>query len=72
MTENERFELAYEKGNWWAVSDGELTLWKEEVVDLLNEQDKQIKELKKEKYRLNSKVRRLIDELANCNEKLGW
>lgn len=35
MTEK-RFELAYEKGNWWAVRDGDITLWKEEVVSLLN------------------------------------
>ena len=37
MTENKRFELAYEKGNWWAVRDGDITLWKEEVIHLLNE-----------------------------------
>ena len=43
-----------------------------EVNQLLNEQDKQIKELEREKYRLNSKVKRLTDELANCYEKLGW
>ena len=36
MTETKRFELAYEKGNWWAVRDGDITLWKEEVVSLLN------------------------------------
>ena len=32
-----RFTLAYEKGNWWAVRDGDITLWKEEVIHLLNE-----------------------------------
>lgn len=37
MTENKRFSLAYEKGNWWAVRDGDITLWKEEVIHLLNE-----------------------------------
>ena len=42
------------------------------VCDLLNEKEERIKELEKEKYRLNSKVKRLIDELANCYEKLGW
>lgn len=36
MTQNKRFELAYEKGNWWAVRDGDITLWKEEVISLLN------------------------------------
>ena len=48
------------------------TMSDEQVVDLLNEQEERIKELEKEKYRLNSKVKRLIDELANCYEKLGW
>ena len=37
MTEQERFKLAYKKDDWWAVRDGEITLWKEEVVHLLNE-----------------------------------
>lgn len=49
MTEK-RFELAYEKGNWWAVRDGEITLWKEEVIGLLNEQDIEIKRLKEELF----------------------
>ena len=31
MTEK-RFTLAYEKGNWWAVKDGDITLWKEETI----------------------------------------
>jgi len=39
MTEK-RFELAYETNDqqviWWAVRDGDITLWKEEVVDTLN------------------------------------
>ena len=37
MSETKRFELAYEKGNCWAVRDGDITLWKEEVIHLLNE-----------------------------------
>ena len=36
MIENKRFGLAYDHGDWWAVRDGDITLWKEEVVDLLN------------------------------------
>ena len=43
-----------------------------EINQLLNEQDNRIKELEKEKYILNSKIKRLTDELANCYEKLGW
>lgn len=35
-----QFTLAYllnnEEDDWWAVRNGEITLWKEEVVDLLN------------------------------------
>ena len=50
MTEK-RFTLAYEKGNWWAVRDGEITLWKEEVISLLNdfyEENEQLKSVVKE------------------------
>lgn len=47
MIENKRFELAYEKGNWWAVRDGDITLWKEEVVELLNKLNNENKELKR-------------------------
>lgn len=36
MTENKRFELAYEKDNGWAVRDRDITLRKEEVIHLLN------------------------------------
>lgn len=46
MTENKRFELAYEKGNWWAVRDGDITLWKEEVVGLLNKLNNENENLK--------------------------
>ena len=44
MTEK-RFTLAYEKDDWWAVKDGDITLWKEEVIATLNEQDQRIQEL---------------------------
>ena len=46
MTENKRFELAYKKGDWWAVRDGGITLWKEEVVGLLNKLNNENKNLK--------------------------
>ena len=48
MTENKRFKLAYKKGDWWAVRDGEITLWKEEVIHLLNELNEENEELKQE------------------------
>lgn len=41
-----RYALAYDNGTWWAVLDGEITLWKEEVVARLNEQDETIHRLK--------------------------
>ena len=44
---DKRFTLAYEQGNWWAVRDGDITLWKEEVIHLLNELDSENNELKK-------------------------
>lgn len=47
MTEK-RFKLAYEKGNWWAVRDGDITLWKEEVIHLLNELSDENEQLRKE------------------------
>lgn len=47
MTENKRFKLAYKKGDWWAVRDGEITLWKEEVIHLLNELNEENEKLKK-------------------------
>lgn len=65
-------ECYYLDGEFWTSWDhyGEQMAY--EINKLLNEQDERIKELEKEKYRLNSKVKRLIDELANCYEKLGW
>ena len=48
MTENKRYELAYENEDWWAVRDGEITLWKEEVIGLLNEQEETIKKQNQE------------------------
>ena len=47
-----RFELAYEQGDWWAVRDGDITLWKEEVVDKMNEQQATIKSKDKQLERL--------------------
>lgn len=74
MTEK-RFELAYEKDNWWAVRDGEITLWKEEVISLLNEQDKTIKKLVKENKHLRCIIKSnskddYIDYLEKQNERL--
>ena len=60
MTENKRFELAYEKGNWWAVRDEDITLWKEEVIHLLNELHEENQELKQELHK--------IYELATVNK----
>lgn len=48
MTEQERFKLAYKKDDWWAVRDGKITLWKEEVIHLLNELHNENEQLKKD------------------------
>lgn len=68
MTEK-RFTLAYsddtEKSKWWAVRDGDITLWKEEVVYLLNQLHEENEQLLKENKRLyedNIRVKQLITE----------
>ena len=64
MTETKRFELAYEKGNWWAVRDGDITLWKEEVIHLLNELSEENEQLKQHNTELINKIdflERVID-----------
>ena len=53
---NKRFNLAYKQGDWWAVNDSGITLWKEEVIYLLNKQDEYIKIL--EQYILDIKLPR--------------
>ena len=70
MTEK-RFELAYEKGNWWAVRDGEITLWKEEVIGLLNEQEEIIQgyiesigDLQHENEQLKEQIQQLDNTIA--------
>lgn len=55
MIENKRFGLAYDHGNWWAVRDGDITLWKEEVVDLLNKLFDENQFLKNSETILNQK-----------------
>lgn len=60
MTEK-RFTLAYEKGNWWAVRDGDITLWKEEVVGLLNQLNDENEQLKKVMNELKDMLQRDID-----------
>lgn len=64
MISEKRFELAYEQGDWWAVRDGDITLWKEEVVDKLNEQQFLIQSLKEENEQLKQKL-----ETLNLNAK---
>ena len=52
---NKRFNFAYKQGDWWAVNDSGITLWKEEVIYLLNKQDEYIKIL--EQYILDNDIR---------------
>lgn len=58
-----RFELAYEQGNWWAVRDGDITLWKEEVVYLLNELDEENERLKQEFAELLAVHTKIVETL---------
>lgn len=68
---DERFELAYEQGNWWAVRDGDITLWKEEVVDLLNTLHQENQQLKHYKlYEDNKRLQTIIADLKEENEQL--
>ena len=68
MTENKRFELAYEKGNWWAVRDGDITLWKEEVIHLLNELSEENEQLKQR----NDRQAKQLDRLYSLIEEKDW
>ena len=74
MTENKRFKLAYKKGDWWAVRDGEITLWKEEVIHLLNELHKENEELKERVKQLqidNTVLKKRYGALISENEDLN-
>ena len=68
-----RFELAYEQGDWWAVRDGDITLWKEEVVGLLNEQQSTINELKEAIDYLKTVIRYTIpnEMVADVFKQIG-
>lgn len=68
MTEDKRFTLAYEKGKWWAVRDGEITLWKEEVIGLLNEQHETIQNKQNHIVVLENKIVRMRKAI----HKLEW
>ncbi len=65
MTDNKRFTLAYENGNWWAVRDWDITLWKEEVIHLLNELNDENVQLKQFK----ENVIRWVDSQMKFNVK---
>ena len=64
MTENKRFTLAYEKGNWWAVRDGDITLWKEEVIGLLNELHEENEQLKGSLYAEKTNTAEVINDYS--------
>lgn len=68
MTEDKRFKLAYEKGNWWAVRDGDITLWKEEVIHLLNELSEENEQLKQR----NNRQYEQLGRLYNLIEQKEW
>ena len=81
MTVNNRFQLAYETNDqyciWWAVRDGDITLWKEEVVSLLNQLNQELKTVKElhqlwmnEALTSRETINSLKKELAECKVKL--
>ena len=72
MTENKRFKLAYEKGNWWAVRDGDITLWKEEVIHLLNELYEENQKLLTLTNMKKGALVEAIKELTKENEQLKY
>ena len=65
-----RFELAYEQGDWWAVRDGDITLWKEEVVGLLNEQQTTINKLTDEKEYWKNKAMTLLFQVRRLTPRM--
>ena len=64
MTEK-RFTLAYEKDNWWAVKDYDITLWKEEVIGLLNEIHEENKQLKSENRLLKGRIQEYEEQIGD-------
>ena len=80
MTDNKRFTLAYEKGNWWAVRDWDITLWKEEVIHLLNELNDENEQLKQEKREIiqtildfcNNDYNGHKESFEDLLEEIGW
>lgn len=63
MTEKQ-FTLAYENEDWWAVKNGEITLWKEEVVDLMNKMHDKNKQLEKDNEWLKERNEGLAEEIT--------
>lgn len=72
MTETKRFELAYEKGNWWAVRDGDITLWKEEVIHLLNELHEENQKLLTLSNMKKGALVEAVKDLTKENEQLKY
>lgn len=74
MMTKKRFKLAYTKDDWWAVRDGEITLWKEEVIHLLNELHEDNEELKERVKQLqidNTVIKKRYGALISENEDLN-
>lgn len=68
MTEK-RFKLEV-SDDWWRVIDNGVTLWKEEVVCLLNEQEERIKELEEENGSLKKENKLKEDFRSFINEDI--
>ena len=70
MVDDKRFTLAYEKGNWWAVRDYDITLWKEEVIYLLNELHEENQQLR-QKLKLTNNMDKIQYHLNQLNQLLN-
>ena len=75
MTE-ERFQLSYETNKqyciWWAVRDGGITLWKEEVVYLMNQLNDENIKLKEEIQMLKITISRNEQYIDRLTHKGEW
>ena len=70
MVDDKRFTLAYEKGKWWAVRDYDITLWKEDVIYLLNELHEENQQLR-QKLKLTNNMDKIQYHLNQLNQILN-
>lgn len=66
MCNDKRFSLAYElEDGGWAVNDYDITLWRSEVIYILNKLHEENVELKS-KLKMLEDIDKLLPELEDC------